>query len=43
VKREIGKREYKKREIDEKYSGFDVWFGIREREKKLRREKVSIF
>jgi hypothetical protein len=31
VKKEIGKREYGKREKCEKYSRFDVWFGIRER------------
>jgi hypothetical protein len=30
VKREIDKREYEKRERDEKYSRFNVLFGIRE-------------
>jgi hypothetical protein len=31
VKREIGKREYEKRERCEKYSRFDVLIGLRER------------
>ena len=31
MKREISKRESGKREKDEKYSRFDVWFGRRER------------
>jgi hypothetical protein len=42
VKREIDKREYEKRERYEKYSRFDILFGIREREEKLRREKCSL-
>jgi hypothetical protein len=33
-KREIDKREYEKRERDEKYSRFNVLFGIREWEEK---------
>jgi len=33
-KREIGNREYEKREIDKKYIGFDELFDIRERKKK---------
>lgn len=35
VKREISMIEYEKREIDEKYDGFDVLFGIKERWEKL--------
>lgn len=34
IKKEIGEREYEKRERSEKYRRFEVLFGIKEREKK---------
>jgi hypothetical protein len=37
-KRERSKKEFEKREIDEKYNRIDVLFGIREREKKYKRK-----
>lgn len=39
MKREIGEKEVVKREIDDKYSGFDVLFDIREREERKKRKK----
>jgi hypothetical protein len=33
-KRERGEREYKKKEKDEKYSRFEVLFGLKKREEK---------
>jgi hypothetical protein len=37
-KRERSKKEFEKREKDEKYNRIDVLFGIREREKKYKRK-----
>jgi hypothetical protein len=41
-KRERSKKEFEKREKDEKYNRIDVLFGIREREKKYKRKMYVV-
>jgi hypothetical protein len=41
-KRERSKKEFEKREKDEKYNRIDVLFGIREREKKYKRKMCVV-